>query len=109
MNTVPSVAIVSGISPEQAEHEARERSSGQREPRVHVEELHERQREQTADDRELALGEIDDPGGPQDDVYPQGHERVTAADGQSRDKELEHSWPRIRMEETFSCVLRGLL
>ena len=58
--------MVSGISPDRA---------------AGVEELDERQREQTTDDRELALREIDDAGSPQGDVNPQGHERVTAADG----------------------------
>ena len=84
---------MSAISPERAagrstnrsntrpEREARHGRAGQREPRVRVEELDERQREQPADDREFALREVDDPGRPQDDVDAQGHERVAAPDG----------------------------
>ena len=41
-----------------------------------------------ADDQELALGEVDDPGGVVDDVEPDGDDGVDAADGDPREAVL---------------------
>ena len=72
------------------EDESQHRRAHERDPGIHVKEVHHRQRKQAADDGELALREIDDARRAQDDVNSKRDERVAATDRQARDKELEH-------------------
>ena len=108
---MPIVAIVAASSPtraagrkhhalvNQAEYESERRRSGQREPDVRsVRTRDEGVSQQTADDDEFALREVDHASRAQDDVDPERHQRVPGADRQTGQHELrrllQHS-PRL--------------